>query len=96
MPKQGASSGFKYGRAVGAIEGVIACCEIPLTIVEPTMWKKFHRLRGGDKEADRQRALQLFLSAHALLTRKKIMGALKRRSLRWQGHRDEQGQREDR
>jgi crossover junction endodeoxyribonuclease RuvC len=26
MPKQGASSGFKYGRAVGAIEAVIALC----------------------------------------------------------------------
>ena len=71
MPKQGASSGFKYGRAVGAIEGVIACCEIPLTIVEPSMWKKFHQLRGGDKEAGRQRALQLFPAAHALLARKK-------------------------
>jgi Holliday junction resolvasome RuvABC endonuclease subunit len=70
MPKQGASSGFKYGRAVGAIEGVIACCEIPLTIVEPSRWKKFHQLRGGDKEAGRQRALQLFPSAHALLARK--------------------------
>jgi crossover junction endodeoxyribonuclease RuvC len=36
MPKQGASSGFKYGRAVGAIEAVITCCGIPLTIIEPT------------------------------------------------------------
>jgi crossover junction endodeoxyribonuclease RuvC len=70
MPKQGASSGFKYGRAVGAIEAVIACCEIPLTIVEPSLWKKFHGLRGGDKETSRQRALQLFPVAHALLTRK--------------------------
>jgi len=74
MPKQGASSGFKYGRAVGAIEAVIACCAIPLTIVEPSMWKKFHALRGGDKEAGRQRALQLFPSAHALLARKKDHG----------------------
>ena len=74
MPKQGASSGFKYGRAVGAIEAVIACCGIPLTIIEPTAWKKFHGLRGGDKEASRQRALQLFPSAHALLARKKDHG----------------------
>jgi hypothetical protein len=35
MPKQGSSSGFKYGRAVGAIEAAIALCGIPLTIVEP-------------------------------------------------------------
>jgi crossover junction endodeoxyribonuclease RuvC len=74
MPKQGASSGFKYGRAIGAIEAVIACCAIPLTIIEPTAWKKFHQLRGSDKEAGRQRALQLFPSAHALLARKKDHG----------------------
>jgi crossover junction endodeoxyribonuclease RuvC len=35
MPKQGSSSGFKYGRAVGAIEAVIAFCDVPMTIVEP-------------------------------------------------------------
>jgi crossover junction endodeoxyribonuclease RuvC len=74
IPKQGASSGFKYGRAVGAIEGVIACCLVPLVIVEPTTWKKFYQLRGGDKEGSRQRALQLFPSAHALLARKKDHG----------------------
>jgi Holliday junction resolvasome RuvABC endonuclease subunit len=74
MPKQGASSGFKYGRAVGSIESVITYCEIPLTIVEPSMWKKFHQLRGGDKEAGRQRALQLFPAAHAMLARKKDHG----------------------
>jgi crossover junction endodeoxyribonuclease RuvC len=74
MPKQGASSGFKYGRAVGAIEAAIACCAVPLTIIEPAIWKKFHQLRGGDKEAGRQRALQLFPSAHALLARKKDHG----------------------
>jgi crossover junction endodeoxyribonuclease RuvC len=74
MPKQGASSGFKYGRAVGAIEAVIACCGIPMTIIEPTAWKKFHQLRGGDKEASRQRALMLFPSAHALFARRKDHG----------------------
>jgi crossover junction endodeoxyribonuclease RuvC len=74
MPKQGASSGFKYGRAVGAIEAVLACCEIPMTIVEPSAWKKAHHLRGGDKEGGRQRALQLFPAAHAMLARKKDHG----------------------
>ena len=47
---------------------------IPLTIIEPTAWKKFHGLRGGEKEASRQRALMLFPSAHALLARKKDHG----------------------
>jgi len=73
-PEQGSSSGFKYGRAVGAIEAAITCCEIPLTVIEPTAWKKFHQLRGSEKEASRQRALQLFPSAHALLARRKDHG----------------------
>jgi crossover junction endodeoxyribonuclease RuvC len=58
-----ASSGFKYGRAVGAIEAAVACCAIPMTVVEPSVWKRLHRLPGKDKEAARQRALQLFPSA---------------------------------
>jgi crossover junction endodeoxyribonuclease RuvC len=77
MPRQGSSSGFKYGRAVGAIEAVIACCEIPMTIVEPTSWKKFHGLHKAPsqtatevKEVSRQRALQLFPAAHRLLSRR--------------------------
>jgi crossover junction endodeoxyribonuclease RuvC len=70
MPKQGASSGFKYGRAVGALEAVLACCEIPVEIIEPTRWKKVHQLRGHEKEASRQRALQLFPAAHAVFARK--------------------------
>jgi crossover junction endodeoxyribonuclease RuvC len=74
MPRQGASSGFKFGRGCGAIEAAIQLLEIPLTIIEPTAWKKFHHLRGGDKEAGRQRALQLFPAAHALLARKKDHG----------------------
>jgi crossover junction endodeoxyribonuclease RuvC len=74
MPRQGSSSGFKYGRATGAIEAVLTCCEIPMTVVEPSIWKKFHRLRGGDKEGARQRALQLFPTAHAMLARKKDHG----------------------
>ena len=74
MPQQGASSGFKYGRAVGAIEAVLACCEIPMTVVEPSAWKKSHRLRGKDKESGRQRALQLFPAQHALLALKRWHG----------------------
>jgi len=70
MPRQGISSGFKYGRAVGAIEAAVMLCGVPLTIVEPSVWKRFHNLYGAEKEASRQRALQLFPAAHALLARK--------------------------
>jgi crossover junction endodeoxyribonuclease RuvC len=76
MPKQGVSSGFKYGRAVGALEAAIASCEIPVTIVEPVAWKRTHGLIGvrGDKESSRQRALQLFPAAHSLFARRKDHG----------------------
>jgi crossover junction endodeoxyribonuclease RuvC len=86
MPKQGASSGFKYGRAVGAIEAVIACCAIPLTIVEPSAWKRHFRLPGKDKEAARQRALQLFPAAHALFARRKDHGRAEAALLALFGH----------
>jgi crossover junction endodeoxyribonuclease RuvC len=71
MPKQGAASTFKYGRAVGALEAVIVCCGISMSIIDPATWKKFHRLPGKDKERARQRALEIFPGAHAVLARKK-------------------------
>jgi len=70
MPKQGVASTFKYARAVGSLETVVACSDIPYSIIEPAVWKKFHHLPGKDKEAARQRALPLFTSAHALFARK--------------------------
>jgi crossover junction endodeoxyribonuclease RuvC len=74
LPKQGSSSGVKYGRSVGAIEATIALSGIPVTIVEPSVWKRFWRLPGKDKESSRQKALQLFPAAHAVLARKKDHG----------------------
>jgi crossover junction endodeoxyribonuclease RuvC len=74
MPKQGASSGFKYGRAVGAIEATIALCSLPAEIIEPSIWKRHWHLPGKDKESGRQKALQLFPDAHAAFARKRDHG----------------------
>jgi crossover junction endodeoxyribonuclease RuvC len=73
-PGQGASSGFSYGRAVGAVEAVVALCSIPMTLVEPSIWKRTLHLKGKDKEGARQRALQLFPAQHALLALRKWHG----------------------
>jgi hypothetical protein len=73
MPKR-ASPGFKYGRAVGAIEATVAGCGIPLTILKRRVWKQFHRFRGDNKELSCQRALKLFPGAHALFIHKKDHG----------------------
>jgi crossover junction endodeoxyribonuclease RuvC len=72
FPGQGISSGFSYGRAVGAIEAAVTLCQIPMTLVEASVWKRRLHL-GRDKEA-RQRALQLWPSQHALLALKKWHG----------------------
>jgi hypothetical protein len=74
FPGQGASSGFSYGRAVGAIEATVTLCRIPMIPVEASVWKRRLNLPGKDKEAARQRALQLFPSQHALLARKRDHG----------------------
>jgi crossover junction endodeoxyribonuclease RuvC len=74
MPRQGASSGFKFGRGCGAVEATIQLLEIPLTIIEASAWKRKFHLRGGDKESGRQLAIQLFPAAHALFARKKDHG----------------------
>jgi crossover junction endodeoxyribonuclease RuvC len=74
MPKQGASSGFKYGRSVGSIEAVIAANTIPMELIEPSVWKRALRLPGKDKEAARQLALQRFPGKHHLFARRKDHG----------------------
>jgi crossover junction endodeoxyribonuclease RuvC len=73
-PGQGASFGFSYGRSAAAIETVVALCAVPLTLVEAGKWKRKLHLPGKDKEAARQRALQLFPAQHALLARKRDHG----------------------
>jgi hypothetical protein len=74
MPRQGIASAFKYGRATGSIEATIVLCGLPIEIVEPSVWKRHWRLPGKDKEASRQRALEMFPDAHSLLARKKDHG----------------------
>lgn len=81
MPDQGASSGFHYGRAVGALEACIEGLMIPLTVIESTAWKKLHGLiKPSDvdkatwsknvKENSRQRALRLFPGTEAFSRKK--------------------------
>jgi hypothetical protein len=70
MPKQGVTSMFRYGRVCGAIEGVVAACRIPMTLIEPATWKRHLRLNSS-KEDCRARALQLLPNAAGELQRVK-------------------------
>lgn len=84
MPDQGSSSGFNYGRAVGALEACIQGMQIPMTIIEPTAWKKAHALSGQDKEGSRQRAVHLFPSSDAF-ARKMDHGRAEAALIAWYG-----------
>lgn len=57
MPGQGVSSMFRFGRAVGVLEGAIAAHDIPISYVAPQVWKRHFGLP-AEKEASRQRAIE--------------------------------------
>lgn len=69
MPKQGVSSSFKFGRAVGVVEGVIGGAAVPIEWVSAARWKKHFRLN-SEKEASRQMALRRWPAMAALFARK--------------------------
>lgn len=85
MPDQGASSGFIYGRAVGALETCAEGLLIPLTVIEATAWKKAHGLIKTGKEDSRQRAMRLFPNGHAFFERKMDHNRAEASLIAWYG-----------
>jgi crossover junction endodeoxyribonuclease RuvC len=65
MPGQGVSSTFRFGRALGIIEGVAGALGLPVSYVSATVWKKHLRLP-SDKEAARQKAVEIWPSHAAI------------------------------
>lgn len=59
MPKQGVASTFRFGMAYGAALAVPAVLGVPVELVVPAVWKRHYGLLGRDKEASRQRAIDL-------------------------------------
>jgi crossover junction endodeoxyribonuclease RuvC len=59
MPKQGVSSVFSFGRALGVTEGVLAAEGFAITYVSPAKWKRTLGL-SSDKGASRRRATELW------------------------------------
>ena len=62
MPKQGVSSTYKFGRAVGAIEAVCELTGCSVTYIRPAKWKKEMMLT-SDKHSSLDMARNLFPSA---------------------------------
>jgi crossover junction endodeoxyribonuclease RuvC len=60
MPGQGVSSMFKFGQVFGAALATIATLQIPYRTLAPQTWKRQFRLTGQEKDASRQRALEMW------------------------------------
>jgi Holliday junction resolvasome RuvABC endonuclease subunit len=73
MPAQGVASTFRFGVAVGIIQGVLAAHNVPFHLVTPGVWKKSLGLLSTDKEASRALAIRLYPSVRGL-ERKKDQG----------------------
>lgn len=74
MPGNGVSGMFKFGMAFGAAIAVANVLDVPVELVTPQTWKKHFRLVGKDKEASRQRAIDLAPKLASSLARKKDDG----------------------
>lgn len=80
MPDQNAASGFRYGRAVGAIEATVLCSGVALSIVSPRQWKghfELSRLEDEKTAAYKERSRLIALKvrgAKEFLKRKKDHG----------------------
>lgn len=71
MPGQGVASTFKFGKSYGQAIGVLGSHNVPLHYVTPSKWKSRFNLLKTDKEASRNKALQLFPACAASFSRKK-------------------------
>lgn len=74
MPKQGGSSGFRFGQSDGIVRGVIGAIGIGYVEVPPQTWKRYMRLTGCDKDAARTQVIQRFPVLAPHLQRKKDVG----------------------
>ena len=75
-PKEGAVGAFAFGRARGAVEGVLAAAGIPCTFITPASWKRAVGIAPGrDKDASRAEAIRRWPAQADLFRRKKDDGA---------------------
>ena len=73
MPKQGVASTWKFAEGYGVILGVLGVLQVPVRLVTPAAWKKAAGL-GKDKNASRQRAVELWPHCSHLFARVKDDG----------------------
>lgn len=71
MPGQGVTSMFNFGQSFGVLKGVCTAMQLPMYFVRPAKWKKHFNLINSEKDASRTRAIEIFPSFSASLSKKK-------------------------
>lgn len=69
-PGEAPSGAFSFGYSSGVIAGVLGALQIPVTTVQPAVWKKAMGL-GADKDLSRSRAIEMFPKVAGMLARKR-------------------------
>lgn len=69
-PQMGCVSAFGFGRSKGVIEGAVAACRLPITLVTPANWKKAMMIT-ADKETSLALARTMWPDDVDLFLRKK-------------------------
>jgi len=84
MPGQGVTSMFNFGVSYGAIRGVLAALQIPMSTVSSAKWQRDLRVAKG-KDGNRARAAQLFPEFAYLFARVKDDGRADAALIAWWG-----------
>jgi Holliday junction resolvasome RuvABC endonuclease subunit len=62
-PQMGVKSAFSFGQSYGALEMLLAACNVPFERITPRKWQTAMKcLTGGDKNISKQRCQELFPS----------------------------------
>jgi crossover junction endodeoxyribonuclease RuvC len=73
MPGQGVSTTFKFGRAFGTIEGIVAAMRVRSALISPHTWKATLGVT-RDKSSSRAMAARVFAPSRELFARVKDDG----------------------
>ena len=71
MPGQGVTSMFNFGQSFGVIKGICAAMQLPIFFVRPAKWKKHFDLINSQKDSSRAKAIEMFPTFSAMLSKKK-------------------------
>lgn len=73
-PGEGAVGAFAFGRGVGILQGIFAAFDMPVVLITPQYWRKYHGLSKEAKDASRSKSIALWPDKSELFARVKDDG----------------------